>query len=120
MTDKAMVPLKHCQIHLSGEARAAAAAAVYPIPHPEVIGVSLQKLLSMSPSENEALERDILKNEEALRNRAEFTGPHFHGIRAVQCSEGTLDVILEDGTSYLYPLHTVARAKVYVTQHTPE
>lgn len=120
MTEKAMVPLKHCQIHLMGDSRAAAAAAVYPYPYPGVFDVSLQELSRMPGIDRESFERKVAANEAVQKNRAEFTGPHFHGIKSVQCSEGTLDVVLEDGTVYLYPLHTVARAKVYVTQHTPE
>lgn len=84
--------IRHCQIHFTEPARSQAAAAVFPYAGVPVYDVG------------------------ADSNRREFTGPHFHGIRDITVSEGTVDVTLEDGTLYLYPLHSVARIKVYTTE----
>jgi len=82
----------HCKIHLAEPFRTAAAAATFPKAGVPAYDVG------------------------ADRNRAEFTGPDFYGIKHVAVSEGTVDVVLPDGTTYMYPLHTVARVKVYTTE----
>ena len=84
--------VNHCQIHLAEPFRTAAANATFPKAGVPVYDVG------------------------ADSNRAEFTGPHFHGIKNIAVSEGTIDVVLPDGTVYMYPLHTVARIKVYTTE----
>lgn len=90
-----MEKVRHCQIHLTEPARSNAADALFP---------------ASAYADVEA------KN---AASRAKFTGPHFHDIQIVQCSDGTVDVHLPDGTVYMYPLGTVARIKVYETKHTP-
>ena len=87
-----MSKVNHCQIHLAEPFRTQAAAATFP-----KAGVPAYDVGADS-------------------NRAEFTGPHFHGVETVAVSEGTIDVVLPDETVYMYPLHTVARIKVYTTE----
>lgn len=95
MTSNNMVQVKHCQIHLNEPARTKAAEALFP-----KAGV---------PAYDAGAER----------NRAEFTGPHFHGLDKVSFGEN--QVLIEiDGAAYMYPMHSIARVKYYTTEHTPE
>jgi hypothetical protein len=86
------VKVNHVQIHLAEPFRSAAAAATFP-----KAGVPAYDVGADS-------------------NRAEFTGPHFHGIKNLVVSEGTVDIVMPAGTTYMYPLHTVARVKAYTTE----
>lgn len=120
MSNKELVTLKHCQIHLMGPALERAAETLYPDPHPEVFGVTAMQLGRMPSIDRESFERKVEANKAALANRNAFTGPHFHGVKNVLVGASTIDVAFEGGINYLYPLHTVGRVKVYTTQHTPE
>lgn len=99
-----MPTVKHVQIHLTEPSRTRAAEALYP-----------------EPKTSDYLYYDTYMDhsKEVLRLRAEFTGPHFHDISHVACSEGTVDVYVSDACAYMYPLTTVARIKVY-TEEVPD
>ena len=95
-----MSKVNHCQIHLAEPSRYAAAEALHPWP-------------VLQPPHTTVYKDEV---DAVAAARAEFTGPHFHGVETVAVSEGTIDVVLPDGTVYMYPLHTVARIKVYTTE----
>lgn len=46
----------------------------------------------------------------------EFAGPHFKDVTQVGYFGSTVDVHLQDGTIYVYPLHQVARVKIYAVE----
>lgn len=86
-------------IHLTSPNRRRAAKAVYPRPEREPY---------------EQFEDYLERLKENRTARKAFVGPHFKGdVQAIQCSEGTLGVVLNDGTVYMYPLSTVARCKAW-------
>ena len=43
----------------------------------------------------------------------EFTGPDFQNIEACYSNGDCINVILPDGSAYIYPMHQVARVKIY-------
>lgn len=47
------------------------------------------------------------------RDHRDFTGPDFNDIRDAYCSGDVATVICLDGTVYVYPMHQVARFKLY-------
>lgn len=107
MSNKEMVQVKHCQIHLTEPARSNAAEARWPMPR-----------LPLGTTIAEARAHH-LEYADAYQARREFTGPHFHGVDDVTVTEGVV-VVQIGGTEYAYPLHAVARVKSYTTEHTPE
>lgn len=114
-----MSKVKHCQIHLTEPARTKAAAAVHPLPHPELANMTQAALRGMSESAIENLNKQMDSNVEAMQAQAEFTGPYFHDLTNVTFGENQVMVQLPDETVYLYPLHAIARVKFYYTDAAP-
>lgn len=109
-----MATVKHVQIHLTEPSRGNAARALYPIP----------ALRASYPHESvedfaEVAREHALRYADECQAQRDFTGPHFHGVDSVACSEGTVDVHVSKTCMYMYPLNTVARVKVY-TEEAPD
>lgn len=98
-----MATVKHVQIHLTEPSRSNAAEALYPNPEPTSYEYHFDYVDRVN---------------EAARLRNEFTGPHFHDVEECEIEEGVVHVLVGNA-GYVYPLHTVARIKVY-TVETPD
>lgn len=46
-------------------------------------------------------------------HRQEFTGPDFQDVADAHPYPECIRVVLKDGSEYIYPMHQVARIKIY-------
>jgi hypothetical protein len=94
---------KNVKIHLTEPSRSNAAEALFPNPEPR-------------DYEYQHEYGDRVNAAARLRN--EFTGPLFEGATECEIDEGVVHVLIDD-VGYVYPLHAVARLKVWEAPPEP-
>lgn len=94
---------KNVKIHLAEPARSNAAEALFPNPEPTAYEYHCDYVDRVNA---------------AAKQRNEFTGPLFEGAEECEIDEGAVHVLIDE-VGYVYPLHTVARLKVWETPAPP-